>query len=99
MGERDGIGDRKSRHIEDAVDVHENEERPEVLDVIESDHRSAADKVTEGECLFGREMAVRELGGEEHRQNRADRKPIKNERLLERSEPEPPDVPKNLQRP
>ena len=72
VGERDGVRHREGRHVEEAVEQHQPEERPERLHVGQAEHRQPADQVAERQELLLREVAVGELTAEEHPGQRRD---------------------------
>ena len=83
VGERDRVGHRERRHVEEAVEQHQPEERPERLLIGQRQHRQAADQVAERQELLLREVAVGELAAEEHAGQRRDREGVEDPGLLD----------------
>jgi hypothetical protein len=88
IGERDRIGDRDRRHVEEAVHEHQQEEREKLFGETAAENRQAADEVGESEEFLGVKFPVSPLVAEEHADDRGDREGVQNQRLLSGREAE-----------
>ena len=70
IGKRDRIGDRHGRHIEKAVDEHDDEHRPECSGVDQAEHGDPADQVADRQVLGLLEVTVSELPAKKPRGQR-----------------------------
>ena len=92
VGERDRVRDGDGRHIEQAVDEHQEEERQELLGETATEDGETADEVGEREELLGVEFAVGPLVAEEHADDRGDGEGVQDQRLLAGREAEAGEV-------
>jgi len=79
---RDGNG----RHVKQAMDHHQAEERPKFASECEAENGESANQMAECEKFFCRKISVRELVAEKHSDDGGDGKRIQNQGRLSRCE-------------
>ena len=96
MRERDRIGHRDRRHINDGMDHEERKEQRKGRHLRGGDQADAGDQVTESKKPLGRKVAVGELIAEKDPQNRAEGKHAAAQTDLPDAEIKHPHVGENL---
>ena len=82
--ERNLVGNRKGRHVKQAIDQHQTEEWPECLRHRQAEQCESAHEMAERHEFFRRKIPVGKLVAEEHADDGGHRKGVQNQGLLHR---------------
>ena len=82
MCEGDRVGNRNRGDVNQAMDQHQNKERPEGGDKSAANNRDTADQVAESQEFFRSEIPIGKLVAEEHPDDGRNRKSVQDPCLL-----------------